>query len=68
MDCLFTCLGQPIVAPMPQVQGGKDIMKHSYEQFRPIDLLIVPNEMVQSVKFTVSIFGGDGYFNIKLFS
>ena len=31
MDCLFTCLGQPIVAPMPQVQGGKDIMKHSYE-------------------------------------
>ena len=54
-------------SPMPQVQGGKDIMKHSYEQFRPIDLLIVRNEIVQSVKFTASIFG-DGYFNIKLFS
>ena len=26
-------------SPMPQVRGGKDIMNHSYEYFRLIELL-----------------------------
>ena len=56
-------------SPMPQVQGGKDIMNHSYEYFRLIELLNsnCSKRNGQALQLPVSI-SGDNYFRIELFS